>query len=224
MSDKKDFSKRFDGPPEDREKDGVSERSVTTKIVSAGVGIVVLFALFLWIGNSISGGDRPPSSQINTNQVNQTPSYTTAAIPSQTAQTQSEKNVTEYKRGETAKAGKFDIVASGMQITKEIKSDFLTKTSENQFVVVTVKITNNDDRARDISSGMFELIDEKGRTYKAADITFDEFLFYDTINPGLSKSAKVAFETAEGLNKFKLKADSGVALAGGESVIIDLAD
>lgn len=136
----------------------------------------------------------------------------------QTTTTQPPAVKTLYAVNEDAAAGAFTFNVKGAKIASEIGST----TTENQFVIVSVKFTNNDVRARDFSTGLFTLIDSSGKTYKAAETYANDYLVYETLNPGLSKTAYVAFETPKGISGFKLNADSGLLLAGGETVTIDL--
>jgi hypothetical protein len=108
-------------------------------------------------------------------------------------------------------------------LSADIVSEIQEKSSENQFVVVHIKIINDDKTPRAISTSLFKLIDSNGREYKADPFIWEEdALSYESINPGLSISGKVYFETPKGLTGFTLEADSGVLLAGGEPVKIDL--
>jgi hypothetical protein len=131
-----------------------------------------------------------------------------------------------HKIGDKVAAGKFVLTVTSANVTTQLKSDYTDVKTEDQFVVVKVAITNNDEKARDVSTNMFTLADGSGKTYKAYDrsvgVSGDEFLFYETINPGLSRTRSVAFETPKGIAGLKLIANSGVALAGGESVTVDL--
>jgi hypothetical protein len=123
------------------------------------------------------------------------------------------------KLGDKINAGKFGLLVASATVSTRLKSDIKT---EDQFITVKLTLTNNDTDPRDISSNMFKLTDGDGRTYKAYSVTGDDFLYYETINPGLSRSRSVAFETPKGIAGLSLVADSGVALAGGEYVTVDL--
>jgi hypothetical protein len=126
--------------------------------------------------------------------------------------------------GDKLDAGEFGITVSSAKITAKLDNGYNGVTTENQFVVVKVTVSNNDDRARDISKGMFTLVDRDNKTYKAYDVSGGAFLMYDTINPGLLRTRSVAFETPKGISEFALIADSGVALAAGETATIYLGE
>lgn len=131
-----------------------------------------------------------------------------------------------FKLKEDAKAGTFVYNASDVRVSSELKTSYTRIKTEDQFVVVKLKITNKDKRARDISAHAFELLDSAGTEYEAynplASVGGDEVLFYETINPGLSRTRLVVFETPKGISGLKLQAKSGVMLAGDEITQIDL--
>jgi len=131
-----------------------------------------------------------------------------------------------FQMKEDATAGKFIYNIDAVLIESRIEFDYTKLITNDQFVVLKIKITNDDDRARDISSHAFTLLDAKGRKYDAYDPPgpFDSevILYYETINPGLSRTRMLLFETPKGIDGLKLRADSGVALAGGEIVEINL--
>ncbi|MBE1443907.1 DUF4352 domain-containing protein [Paenibacillus sp. OAS669] len=178
-----------------------------------GIAVVVVFLLFY---RSPKDEDKtfvaPPSAQNATHASTQiAPTPTTPPVPT-------------YKIGEPVAAGKFDIVATNYKTAAEFKTKYSVEKTENQFVIVDVKITNKDDRARDVSSRMFKLVDVDGKTYDPYDKTIvdDNVFLYETVNPGISRSKSVLFETPKDIKVAKLRVDSGVALAGGKPVDIDL--
>jgi hypothetical protein len=131
-----------------------------------------------------------------------------------------------YAIGQEAKAGTFTYNVSDVTVTNALKSEYDETKTEDQFVVVKMRITNGDVNPRDISSNAFILRDQSGNTYEALDrssnVGNDEPLYYETINPRLSRTRVVIFETPAGISGLTLRADSGVALAGGEFIEIDL--
>lgn len=227
MSEEKDFSKRF----EDEQKGKINRamsykpKDPVTVSISIVVGILIVAFMFNFL-------NREPSTAVTSNAA---PTYvnsssvavTALEMPAtqETAKPEQPAAPKEYKLNEMATVGKFDIIALDDTIETEIKGKYSSEKTENQYVVITLKVTNNDDRARDVGGSMFTLIDSKNRSYQKADVamTDQNFLMYETINPGLSKTFKIAFETARGLKGFKLKTSSGVLLAGlDSSALIDL--
>jgi hypothetical protein len=127
-----------------------------------------------------------------------------------------------YAIDEAVTAGDFDITASSPEVVTEIVGEYSTLETENQYVIVTLRVKNNDTEPRDVSGSMFTLYDADKRKYTSADISSDNFIVYETINPGLSVTFRVAFETERGLSGFLLEADSGVLFAGGDPANINL--
>jgi hypothetical protein len=147
------------------------------------------------------------------------PSATVTATPSA-------PKITMFKMNEDVKAGKFTYNVASMRVSSELKTSYTKLKTADQLVIVKLKITNGDERPRDISSSAFQLVDSAGKVYSAYDPSFaadgDEVLYYETINPGLSRTRLVVFETPKGISGLKLRADSGVSLAGGEFVEVNL--
>ncbi|ANY67675.1 hypothetical protein BBD42_15280 [Paenibacillus sp. BIHB 4019] len=116
--------------------------------------------------------------------------------------------------GEKATVGKFDLTINGLKTAAEFRGE----TTEGQFVIVTVSITNNDSDPRDISSNMFKLSDGDGKTYGTFDGIFftrqgeTEDLVYETVNPGLTRKRIVVFETPKDISGLRLSIADGVAL------------
>ena len=70
-------------------------------------------------------------------------------------------------------------------------------TTDNNFVVLTVKIDNEGQDTYDVNSLRFKLIlDGKEYEYYAESILWVEnAMFMDTINPGISNEYKIVYET-----------------------------
>lgn len=96
--------------------------------------------------------------------------------------------------------------------------------TENLFIILKVKITSNDTKPRDISTSLFKLQDSQNRTFEAYDNYYgNDSLIYETINPGLTVTKTILFEIPSTLKgNVSLLANSGVALAGGVTVKINL--
>lgn len=132
----------------------------------------------------------------------------------------------EYKLGDAAKVGAFTVTVNSSESATELKTEITPAKTDNQFVIVTLSIASNADAPRDISRNMFKLVDSNGRTYEAYDASAKmngtEALFYETVNPGLSRTRYLAFETPKGTVPAALNVDDGVALAKKETVKISL--
>lgn len=125
-----------------------------------------------------------------------------------------------YNIKEDAVAGTFTYnVSEAYADTK-----FGSAKTENLFVIMKIKITSNDTKPRDISKSLFKLVDSQNRTFEAFDGYYgNDSLMYDTVNPGLTATKTILFEVPGTLKgNVSLLADSGVSLAGGSAVKINL--
>jgi hypothetical protein len=133
-----------------------------------------------------------------------------------------------FKLNETATAGKLAYIVSEVKATKTIGTNqFLTKTTDNQYIVLKVKVTNNDNDARTIDTNLFSLTDGQGRKYSAmadADmyVNGQSSFFLQQVNPGTNASGYIVFETPPGITGLKLHCSSGLGLASGSEAVIDL--
>lgn len=170
------------------------------KLALAGVGaFLIVISMFYSDGAPIQAMFPTSSS---------TPTQAPKVVIPTIAPTQA-PTLKQASAGTETAVGNFFITVGDVNTTQDISG---TKT-EDQFVTVAITIKNGDDRARDISSNMFTLVDGKGISYEAADIYYEEYLVYETVNPGLTRKYKVAFETPAGISGLKLRANDGVAFA-----------
>lgn len=120
-------------------------------------------------------------------------------------------------------AGKLGFEIASVEAKRELSGGiFDKKDTDGQFVVLEMSILNRDNRARDISPTLFSLLDEDGRKYDYVSMASEKFIKLETLNPGISRTGLLAFETPVGVKGLKLKAKSGILLAGGESTVIEL--
>jgi hypothetical protein len=70
--------------------------------------------------------------------------------------------------------------------------------TDNNFVIVTVKIANNSNEPYDVNALNFSLIDSSGNEYEhtnEAMFVYDNFMYIDNVNPGLSNEYTIVYET-----------------------------
>ena len=69
--------------------------------------------------------------------------------------------------------------------------------TENNFVIVTIKITNDGNESYDVNSLNFVLIEgeKKYECYLDALTALESLMYLDNINPGLSKEYDIVYET-----------------------------
>ena len=80
---------------------------------------------------------------------------------------------------------------------KSVGENYFSVSTDNNFIVVTIKITNNSNEPYDVKSLRFLLLCN-GLEYEYSSDTilaYDNYLSTDTINPLLSKEYVIIYET-----------------------------
>lgn len=80
--------------------------------------------------------------------------------------------------------------------TQTVGSGYSEVTTENNFIVVSIKIINNSNKPYDVNSLRF-LLTENGNEYEYcgdALFAFDNQMYMDTINPSLSEEYTIVYE------------------------------
>lgn len=110
--------------------------------------------------------------------------------PAQSATAASEPEVYEF--GETGTVGNFAFTVRNMRDTDELGG----QTTEGKFVVVEITAKNIGKEPASLYERHFALVDGEGRIFDpfASYVEFGMERFAGTINPGISKTAEVAFE------------------------------
>nr|WP_245248501.1 DUF4352 domain-containing protein [Paenibacillus sp. PvR133] len=107
--------------------------------------------------------------------------------------------------GDKVKLGTYEFTVAG---TSE-KGSVGDITTEGKFVVVSVKVRNVGSKPVNIDSNYFSLYDSNGRKYDPssdANSYLKEQFAFDSLNPGLSRKAEVAFEVPKDAVGFSLNA------------------
>ena len=90
-----------------------------------------------------------------------------------------------------------EFCVTGVENLKSIGSDFTELVTDNNFVVVTIKIVNNSNEPYDVNALDFSLIEgDKEYEHNAeAILLYENSMFIDTINPNLSDEYTIVYET-----------------------------
>lgn len=98
-------------------------------------------------------------------------------------------------------------------------------TTDNNYVVLSIEITNKSDEPYDVNALRFMLVcDGKEYQYGSDTLyTFDDYMMMDTINPNLSKKYTLVYEvpTTTEESEYKLKIDP-VGFSDKDNVYITL--
>ena len=125
--------------------------------------------------------------------------------------------------GQPVKLNNLTITINGSEETLSLEG---ADETQGKVVLVDVTVQNDDKEARTIDDSMFRLT-VNGTTYEA-DTTLSRrandgsSLFFDKINPGLSLTAKIAYEVPENLSGYDVLVDGGVGTEAGEQTLIKL--
>lgn len=110
-----------------------------------------------------------------------------------------------YLTGKKLSAGGFEIAQIEKEIsdTISIYEDVLTSSADGVYLTIEFDYENISDTAQRFGRESFELINN-GKTYSPTiDYLRGDFLNSDTINPGIKKTAKIAFDIPEDIANSK---------------------
>lgn len=118
----------------------------------------------------------------------------------QEEQKEEKKEEKVYKIGDTQKVGKVEYTVISKDVTDYIGNEFLGTNAQNEFMVITVEITNHGDEALTVSDSFFNLKDGS-KTFKTdsgnAIYLEDDSIIFKEINPDASLTGKVLFDISE---------------------------
>ncbi|PEM08488.1 DUF4352 domain-containing protein [Bacillus wiedmannii] len=133
----------------------------------------------------------------------------------------------EFAVGDDVTAGKFTYKVNSTESKKELKNILGNKTTDGQFLVVNLTVTNKDKKARIADGNMFKLKDASGAEYSTAAeldmyVNEDVGFFLKEINPNMNKTGNVVFEVPADAQGLTLEVSSGFGWSGGKSAAIKL--
>ena len=126
----------------------------------------------------------------------------------------------KYNIGDTVIAGDFKWKVTKAEkvdkIGQEIAGQFLGKTANGEFLILSVEIENIGKSAKLLSDNYLKLVDEQGREFSAdsgAAIYLGQgnYLIFEQINPSIVKKGKIVFDVPKGLKVAKLRISSNFA-------------
>lgn len=86
---------------------------------------------------------------------------------------------------------------TNVENVKSVGNEWGEVTTDNNFVVVTIQITNNSNEPYSVNGSRFLLMTGEAEYEYTVDVlfAFDNALYIDTINPGLSEEYVIVYET-----------------------------
>ncbi|MEY8463704.1 DUF4352 domain-containing protein [Streptococcus merionis] len=163
-----------------------------------------IFLVILAIGGAFSGtkaGNKNETSEANTTSevTNKTfeVSQTETTSSSETAQVEK----SNFKVGDTVTVGDVVYVVNGLESAKTL-GNYLTETADGTYLVVNLTITNNGKESLSVSDSFFKVL--SGDMEYSPDSTASMYanddsqgFWLESINPGLSKTGKIAFDVTD---------------------------
>lgn len=118
-----------------------------------------------------------------------------------------------------------DFCVTNVENVKSVGSGYSELTTDNNFVVVTIKIVNNSNEPYNVNVGRFLLLCN-GAEYEydsESILSVENVMWMDEINPGITKEYKIVYETPSSTDtdEYKLKIQP-VNLSDRDSVYITL--
>ena len=107
-----------------------------------------------------------------------------------------QSNETNGKIGDTlTNSDNVDICLVACTNTTMLGTEYLNDTTENNFILLTIKVTNNSKKQQTFSATCVDLYNSKGIKYEATTSLYIDFIISEDIGVGITKSFQVVFET-----------------------------
>ncbi len=125
------------------------------------------------------------------------------STPSPSTPPQTSAPTVTYKIGDTVNVDDLEFTLLDVYNTKQIGSEYLGAKTENNYVVVKVKVKNNESKEISLTSSNFHLFNGKSEYEpNSAAIYLGEgdanpFYILEEIGSGLSKTISIVYETPE---------------------------
>ena len=84
---------------------------------------------------------------------------------------------------------------TNVQNTQQLGSGYLSENTDYNFVLITVKVTNNSNKNITISGSCADLYNSSGTKYESQTSLNVNYIISEDIGAGISKTFKIVFET-----------------------------
>lgn len=74
-------------------------------------------------------------------------------------------------------------------------SGYLTETTDNNFILLTIKIVNNSNKQQTFYSGCIDLYNSKNIKYEEHTSLYIDYILTEDIGVGITKTFQAVFET-----------------------------
>lgn len=79
--------------------------------------------------------------------------------------------------------------------TKVLGSGYLTETTDNNFILLTIKVVNNSDKQQTFYGSCVDLYNSSNIKYEEYTSIYIDFILSEDIGAGITKTFQVVFET-----------------------------
>lgn len=107
-----------------------------------------------------------------------------------------DNDVSSAKIGDTVKnADNVSICLISCENTKKLGTEYLNDTTENNFILLTIKVTNNSKKTQTFYGACADLYNSNGVKYETKTSLYIDYILMEDIGVGISKTFQVVFET-----------------------------
>lgn len=108
--------------------------------------------------------------------------------------------------------------------TKQLGNGILVDATNNNFVLLTIKITNNSNKTQTFSNSCADLYNSKNAKYETITSIYIDYIISEDIGVGITKTFQVVFETPTTTTKEKYTVKIGYSMFTSDSkrVVFDL--
>ncbi|MCQ9281968.1 DUF4352 domain-containing protein [Priestia aryabhattai] len=175
------------------------------------LGFIALIAIIVIISIVASGGDDSSDKTSGSNSSNK-----------------KQESKKEYTVGQDVQIGNLAYNVVSTEEKTELSSVLGNKKTDGKYIVVDLKVTNHEKKARMMDSSMLRIVTEDGTEYNP-DAELDSYVnedglgfFLQEINPNMSKEGKAVFEIPADVKEYQLQVSSGLGWSGGDYQTIKL--
>lgn len=188
------------------------------KVMTVLLGLILIAGL----STALSGGGGGDTDTAATAGAAEAPGVADAAKDTGAKQKAAKAKPPGARTGMAVRDGKFEFVVT--KVTngpKRIGDEYLNETPQGRFLLITVKVTNIGDEARQLSDSNQKLFDTKGRSYEAhstaAMLLPSNKVLFENINPGNAVTGTLVFDIPREAQPGKLELHDSL-LSGGVTV------
>ncbi|MCH4287238.1 MULTISPECIES: DUF4352 domain-containing protein [Bacillota] len=167
------------------------------------IALIVLLAIGV-IGGAAGGGDSEKKEEEKQQETSKNEDKKDNQEEQKEEQKEEKKEEQKeekvYGIGDTQKVGKVEYTVVSKDVTDHIGDEYFGVAAQNEFMILTVKITNHGDKSLTVADSFFNLVDGS-KTFKtdSGDAIYleDDSIIFKEINPDASLTGKVIFDISE---------------------------